>query len=160
MCWAVKGKNTCLKNKVVFFIRRQFYKVLAVQVTAQPPAISLASSEQFLSYEPSHHRNIWTWLFTPAWSLSGKPCFKIKDTTQMQTEPEKNLNIMMEARSSRMLPGMAGRAACCKHRACLWSSYLGKTWAVAELRHPEASSPEHCCHKIPFTGAVITPSFV
>lgn len=66
----------------------------------------------------------------------------------MKTQSEKNLNVMREARSSRMLPGMAGWAACCKHQGFLWSNYSGKRWAVAELRHSEASSPEHYHHKI------------
>lgn len=148
MYWAVTEKNTCFKYKAGFLLGDIFTKFWHMQVTAQPPAISLASSELFLSPEPSNHRNKWTWLFVPAWSLSGKPCSKIKVTTKTQTQPEKNLNIMREARSSRMLPGMAGWAACCKHWCCPWSSYSGKRWAVAELRHSEASSPKHYHHKI------------
>lgn len=45
----------------------------------------------------------------------------------MQTQPEKNSNIMREARSSRMLPGMAGQAASANIVVC-----EAGTWAKGE----------------------------
>lgn len=45
----------------------------------------------------------------------------------MQTQPEKNSNIMREARSSRMLPGMAGQAASANRVVC-----EAGTWAKGE----------------------------
>lgn len=141
MCWVVKGKNTYLKNKAGFLWGDTFTKFRQCR---WPPShlqsVWLRAASVLWAKPPQEHMNI-------TFCSSMVTCFKIKVTTQMQTQPEKNLNIMREARSSRMLPGMAGQAASA-NRGCLWSRYLGRRWAVAELRHSEASSPEHYCHKI------------
>lgn len=76
----------------------------------------------------------------------------------MQTQPEKNSNIMREARSSRMLPGMAGQAASANRVVC-----EAGTWAKGEQQqNSDTLKPAHqsiTVIKLSFTGAVITPSF-